>query len=228
MPGSARRALAREAGRLGWRSKSPRPGRVAPHLWGAVSHASQGIWASQRVVSKTSKTSQLWPKELSGFASQRNGIHFLKNHLVAQNCPWDLSCPTRDRTPAPCTWQHRVLTRWTTREVLGSASPGAAARGHVLDPDPHCAFKTGPGSDGALTVRRVAKPTSLRGSAFLTVAISAQLPPRPLQRSPTWPLTARWGHDPAHGAGRLERRGDAVRWPRPQRVDVSVPSRQIP
>lgn len=50
MPGSPERALAREWGRLGWRPRSPRPGRVAPHLWASVSPCpSRDLDESERV-----------------------------------------------------------------------------------------------------------------------------------------------------------------------------------
>lgn len=68
-------------------------------------------------------------------------------------------------------------------ELSGFGSQRAAATGHGPEPDRHGACRATPRRAGALTARRDAKAISLRGNTFLTVAILAQLPPRPAAES---------------------------------------------
>lgn len=87
--------------------------------------------------------------------------------------PVPLKGSARDKgskTPRP--------SRLWLEELSGLASQRAAATGRGPDPDRHGARRAAPRRAGALTARRDAKPTSLRGNTFLMVAILAQLPPR--------------------------------------------------
>lgn len=97
--------------------------------------------------------------------------------------PFPISGPQFPRAPQGIWAGQRPETPRPSRQwpeqLSGFASQRAAATGQGSDPDCHGACRATPRRAGALTARRDAKPTNLRGRSFLVVAILAQLPPQP-------------------------------------------------
>lgn len=108
-----------------------------------------------------------------GMAPQVSTTRASRSPSLGLSLPGPLKGSARDKgskTPRP--------SRLWREELSGLASQRAAATGRGPDPDRHGARRAAPRRAGALTARRDAKPTSLRGTTFLMAAILAQLPPR--------------------------------------------------